>query len=175
MYFIKNIFIFTFLLTVFILIPTTIIKAQTAPTNGLVGHWTFDDGAGAVAKDSSGNGNDGTLVNGPTWTAGKVGGALQFDGNNKTRVIANVANNMPEFTACVWVNPDSLTNIDGDPIIYLLNKGFMLTVDNSGILSFKILTSSSYSSVSGSVNISTGVWQNICGVYRGVGIISDIS
>lgn len=39
-----------------------------APTAGLVGHWKFDEGTGTVAADSSGNGNNGTLTNGPTWT-----------------------------------------------------------------------------------------------------------
>ena len=32
------------------------------------------------AADSSGNGNTGTLVNGPIWTAGRIAGALSFDG-----------------------------------------------------------------------------------------------
>ena len=36
--------------------------------------------AGTVAYDSSGNGHDGNLTNGPTWTDGKIGGALSFDG-----------------------------------------------------------------------------------------------
>lgn len=40
-----------------------------APTSGLIGHWKLDDGSGTTAVDSSGNGNNGTLVNGPTWTA----------------------------------------------------------------------------------------------------------
>ena len=47
---------------------------------GPVAHWTFDDGAGTVAIDSSGNGNDGILVGDPQWVAGKIGGALEFDG-----------------------------------------------------------------------------------------------
>ena len=37
---------------------------------------------GTVAYDSSGNGNDGNLINGPTWTDGKIGNALSFDGVN---------------------------------------------------------------------------------------------
>jgi hypothetical protein len=49
---------------------------------GLVGWWKFDEGSGTVAYDSSGNGNDGNLTNGPTWTDGKIGGALSFDGVN---------------------------------------------------------------------------------------------
>jgi len=47
-----------------------------------VAHWTFDEGAGTVAADSSGNGNDGTLVGDPQWVAGVVGGALEFNGDD---------------------------------------------------------------------------------------------
>ena len=46
----------------------------------LVGHWRFDEGSGTIASDSSGNGNNGTLVAGPTWVNGRFGGALEFDG-----------------------------------------------------------------------------------------------
>ncbi len=48
--------------------------------SGLSGWWKFDEGSGTNAADSSGNGNTGTLTNGPTWTNGVVGGALNFDG-----------------------------------------------------------------------------------------------
>ncbi len=47
-----------------------------------VGYWKFDEGSGTVAKDSSGNGNDGTLMNSPAWVDGKYGKALQFDGRD---------------------------------------------------------------------------------------------
>jgi hypothetical protein len=41
----------------------------------LVGHWTFDDGAGAIAVDSSGNGNDGVIESGgdSVWVEGQLG------------------------------------------------------------------------------------------------------
>ncbi len=49
----------------------------------LVGYWKFDEGSGTTAYDASGHGNNGTLTNGPTYTAGKVGGyALSFNGVN---------------------------------------------------------------------------------------------
>ena len=57
--------------------------------NGLVGWWKFDEGSGTVAYDSSGNGNDGNLNNGPTWTTGKIGGALSFDGANDFLEVSN--------------------------------------------------------------------------------------
>lgn len=51
-------------------------------TGKLVGQWKFDDGQGTVAKDSAGNYN-GILKGGVSWTKeGKVGGALNFDGND---------------------------------------------------------------------------------------------
>src|SRR3972149_11340288 len=44
---------------------------------GLVGEWHFD----GDAKDTSGNGNDGTIY-GATFVDGKFGKALSFDGVN---------------------------------------------------------------------------------------------
>jgi len=55
------------------------IKPASAQT-GLVGYWKFDEGSGNTAHDSSGNGNTGTLTNGPVWVDGKYGKALKFDG-----------------------------------------------------------------------------------------------
>ena len=51
-------------------------------TAGLIASWHLDESSGGSIIDSSGNGNTGTLVNGPTWVDGVHGPALQFDGNN---------------------------------------------------------------------------------------------
>jgi len=50
----------------------------------LVAHWKFDETSGLTAFDSSGYGNDGTLIGmeGTEWTTGMVGGALQFAGTS---------------------------------------------------------------------------------------------
>ena len=55
----------------------------TTTLSGLVGYWTFDDGSGTTAADSSGNGYTATLVNGPTWITGKIGGAISANGVNQ--------------------------------------------------------------------------------------------
>ncbi len=39
----------------------------TGTEPNLVGYWRFDDGSGANSVDATGNGNDATLINGPTW------------------------------------------------------------------------------------------------------------
>jgi len=45
----------------------------------IMGIWLFDEGKGDIAKDSSGNQNDGTLE-APKWVDGKFGKALEFNG-----------------------------------------------------------------------------------------------
>lgn len=69
---------------IFVFIVTAIIAAAQvgAAEDGLVAEWHFDEGSGSILKDSSGNGNNGTIY-GATWTTdGKFGTALQFDRND---------------------------------------------------------------------------------------------
>ena len=54
----------------------------------VAGVWLFDEGSGNIARDFSGNGNDGVLVDSPgfsnddlpTWETGQFGTAVAFDG-----------------------------------------------------------------------------------------------
>ena len=56
----------------------------TAQARGdLIAYWPFDDGSGSTAIDTTGGGNDGTLVNSPTWVPGVFGTALSFNGSNQ--------------------------------------------------------------------------------------------
>jgi hypothetical protein len=72
----------------------------------LVGWWKFNDGSGTVAKDSSGRGNHGTIVN-PDWVAGKFGGALNFTGTNYVDVPADSWSTIKsQATVCFWAYGD---------------------------------------------------------------------
>jgi len=48
----------------------------------IAGVWLLDEGKGAVAADSSGNGHDGKITGSPVWIDGKFSKALQFAGGN---------------------------------------------------------------------------------------------
>lgn len=85
----------------------------------LVGHWTFDDGAGETAADSV-NGNDATWMGGSgnnTWVSGLIGGATLHndeDGGNgeehfATGAIAQLAG-ANKLTLTIWFNQDSDEN-----------------------------------------------------------------
>jgi hypothetical protein len=77
-------------------------------TRGLVAYWSFDEGSGNIAYDASGNGNHGTLTNGPKWTHGKIGGALSFDGvDDYVQVPDSPVLTPKSFTVSSWIYPFS--------------------------------------------------------------------
>ncbi len=80
----------------------SVMAGSAGAAGSMVGWWKLDDGFGTVAKDSSGNGRDGTLVNGPVWTAGKIGDALEFNGKDS---FARV----PDSSALTFAVTDSYT------------------------------------------------------------------
>jgi flagellin-like protein len=51
--------------------------AVTPNIGGLVGYWSFNDGAGLIATDTSGSANHG-VITGAEWVDGKYGKALEF-------------------------------------------------------------------------------------------------
>ncbi|MCP4453520.1 MAG: LamG domain-containing protein [Planctomycetes bacterium] len=51
----------------------------------------FDENSGTTATDSSGNNNVGTVMGDAQWVAGKVGGALAFDGVDDMVVVSQNA------------------------------------------------------------------------------------
>jgi hypothetical protein len=86
------------------------VRQEYEGVTNLVGYWKFDEGNGTTAYDSSGNGNNGTLVNGPTWVDGKSGKALSFDGIDDYLDAGNgpslqFGNN---FTLEAWIKPNNM-------------------------------------------------------------------
>jgi hypothetical protein len=78
--------------------------------NGLVSAWAFDEGTGTSLADSSGKGNTGT-ASGTTWTTGKYGGALTFNGAPTSWVTVPDNNTLDLNTASTleaWVYPTAL-------------------------------------------------------------------
>jgi hypothetical protein len=91
------------------------VTEVTSVSDALAGYWNFDEGAGALLVDNSGNGNDGTLMNFPgddsQWVAGRIGGALNFRGpvNGDYVVVPNYPKPNATLTVCAWVWADSRT------------------------------------------------------------------
>ena len=68
----------------------------------------FTEAAGFSTVDSSGNGFNGTLVNGPVWTSGHGGNAILFDGvDDKVVLPAALDIATLPFTLEAWIQPTS--------------------------------------------------------------------
>jgi len=92
----------------------------------VAGVWLFDEDMDDEAKDSSGNGNDGMINGGVTWTKdGKFGGALEFDGidgwvevpdNDEAEFPAGV-----DFTIACWLK---VTTPEAEPPMIIAKHYF---------------------------------------------------
>jgi hypothetical protein len=86
------------------------VPTFTDVTSGRVGWWKLDDASGGSASDSSGSGNTGTLTNGPTWTTGRINGAVNFDGGNDRIDLGSnlsILQNVSQASLTAWVNANS--------------------------------------------------------------------
>ncbi|MHC4249871.1 MAG: SUMF1/EgtB/PvdO family nonheme iron enzyme, partial [Planctomycetota bacterium] len=81
--------------------PAVVAAFPDALGRGLVGHWKFDGTEGAAARDSSGKGAHGKIT-GAVRVAGKLGGALSFDGSGDT-VEFGAADVGPPWSLGLWV------------------------------------------------------------------------
>lgn len=88
------------------LIPQTTVKTPTK--NGLVSQWTFSEGSGTKTNDTSGLGNNGTLVNSPAWITGKVGKALNFNGTTNYVSLTRSPFSGTSFSIAGWVKLSAL-------------------------------------------------------------------
>ncbi|MEK7090561.1 MAG: LamG-like jellyroll fold domain-containing protein, partial [Patescibacteria group bacterium] len=114
----------------------TVNKSQSTGTlkDGLVGHWTFDEKDmpnDQTAGDASGQGNNGTLTNDPVRAIGRIGQALNFDGNNDyvnlgTRIGPD---NLP-VTISGWINT---TNVSASEGIFSTDKTQASAHNHTGI------------------------------------------
>jgi hypothetical protein len=112
--------------TLIVCVNLIVITLILAPQNdaeidpeSIAGAWLFDEGGGDTTRDSSGKGNDGELVNGPEWVAGKFGKALEFDGkDDSVEVPDNDTLDVTAITLTAWVKSEANLLLDGNVIVY---------------------------------------------------------
>jgi len=108
--------IFAILALTIVFISANTSKADLI-TNGLVAYWSLDADsiAGTDVKDIIG-GNNGVLVGNPVAVAGKVKGALEFDGASSVDITGTDSlnfNGKSEMTVSAWVKAASAEPVKG--------------------------------------------------------------
>ncbi len=152
-----------------------------AAQSGLVGYWTFEEGAGTNTADLSGNNFTGTFDNvatwgGPAWTNSPLGtNCLRFDGVNDRVVVGNPTELRltGAMTISTWILPRAF-NTSGRIVAKQGgsgSRGWSLNVENttgpgkSG--AFMVASSASaLVSVVTSTSLASNQWVHLCGVYE---------
>ncbi len=149
---------------------TAIVPDASCLPSGLVGAWSLDEGSGTLAADSSGSSNHGTLVNGPNWTPGIRGQALQFNQVDYVQIPSTPSLNMQTaITIEGWVY---VTGSDpGGYNSYLLDKHnrYSLLVEDDETINFLINYPSLQVRTTQAIPLNS--WHHIAGTYdRTLGI-----
>lgn len=102
------------------------VQIQNIVTNGLVGYWSFDEGSGTLAADSSGFGDTATLNTGATWTTNAVLGTSALLLNAASASSASVPDSTAleisgDLTISMWVKHNGLPTTNS--WMYYLEKG----------------------------------------------------
>ena len=156
---------------------TSALRAQELPTTGLMARWDFEEGSGAIAHDTSGNGNDGTLdnyVDDSQWVAGRFGGGLAFTGQASNRLVvpdsptigADLVNS---FSVSAWFKSNVVLPAGGTGA-GLLEKGnayFLLQGVASGGMNLLLKKGGANSTVPLGQDLAANTWHNLAGVFDG--------
>jgi hypothetical protein len=94
------------LVTIVALVPGGVARALDVLTDpALIGWWTFDEGSGTIAADSSANKRDGTFFQGsPAWVSGMHGSAVELRIPTLIQVPA-LGLTLSQATMAGWIKP----------------------------------------------------------------------
>jgi hypothetical protein len=150
-------------LTLWLNTKTVAQAAVINPHPGLIGWWSFNEGSGTIAGDSSGYGNNGTVY-GATWTTGKYGTALSFNGLSNYVAVPNSQSLQitGAITLMAWVK----TSDSNKQAVITESGGYLLYVGTGGdgaVYGYLYGTTSSW--IGGTTNIADGLWHLIALTY----------
>lgn len=94
------------------IVAAAVVVASGPASAELIGYWALDDGGGTTAVDGSGNANHAAFNSGtPNWTAGFIGGAVDFPAGNtnyfNTAALDELAGPATGLTTSAWIRADT--------------------------------------------------------------------
>ena len=140
--------------------------------------YTFNEGAGTIGNDTSGSGNHGS-ISGATWSTGKNGGGLSFDGINDYVSVPRI--NHDEVSVCAWFYKNANDTTSNDAIFsgfrsnssLQLREGFDVRFPSTAPNTIEFLSitqdgsgTRSTRTVRRNLGNSLGAWHHIAGTYN---------
>ena len=139
----------------------------------LILHWRFDEGSGNIAHDSSGNGHDG-IIEGATWTVGKIDSCLEFGGDGD-RVVdenaPNYLNGLDALSIAIWIKSDVAPTDKGfiiceqpdggDNIITMRYDSAGANGGGTSLLKMAVVAPNDEQQLESSSNLQVTEWQHV--------------
>jgi hypothetical protein len=137
--------------------------------SGLVAAFSFDEGTGTTALDASGNALNGA-ISGATWSTGRNGGALAFDGvDDRVTVADHALLDVTRLTVSAWIRPTVRT-----PWMTVVmketpdNLAYALYANNDASRpAGEVLVSGVIRIATGTAAVSTTAWTHLAYTYDG--------
>lgn len=146
----------------------TSMSLANPATDGLVGYWSFDEGAGEVVADVTGNGHDGEFAGKPKWVDGVFNSALEFDGVDDHVVVSddNALDLTDEITMMAWFSPnEALTSrrlmVKNDSIFIIFDFG-----NSKDSIDFLVKPDNKFAE-STTTDWEIGKWYHFAGTFDG--------
>ncbi len=144
-------------------------------TGSQVALWKLDETSGNVAKDSAGS-NNGTLVGNPQWqpSAGKIGGALELDGDGDFVKIGRESDFdiTEQITISAWIKVNQFDK-EWQAVIAKGDSAWrMQRNQNEDSLEFacsglKIPSGAPWGNLFGKKSVNDGQWHHVVCIYDG--------
>jgi hypothetical protein len=158
-----------------------LLSLSGVSTAEMVAYWPLDEDIGGITPDMSGNGLDGTLVDGPSFAAGMFGSAIQLDGSNTQYVDCGTdpAFDITEqLTVAAWIKMEHvddrqpIVNKEGDGI-----RGVGYRVESPGTVHVQLYKTGGAvkTDLYSTINLEADRWYHVAYTYEFVGDGSSIT
>ena len=158
------------------------VPGDTTSCASPVGEWKMDENTGVNAYDTSGNSNNGALGVGssvPTWTVGKIGSALNFDGTDDlvNAGSATTLDDMSTISVTAWVYArgagETLGRIIDKSTDTSASNGYIIGVNGAGTVTLRVDHGATDLNCNGSV-VDINSWSHITITWDGTANCSGV-
>ena len=137
----------------------------------LVAAWLFDEDQGLKTADASGNGHDGD-IKGAKWVQGKIGAALEFNGDGNIVEIPHHADfDLTEYTISAWIKtePTGLwqTVIGKEPVAGSPRNYGVFVAGDTKLLGVNYTTAGTWKTAFSKRVAADGKWHHVAATFDG--------
>ena len=159
------------LMMLIVLLCSTRICVADVLEDALVGAWLFDEDQGLKAKDASGNGHIGD-IKGAKWIQGKIGTALEFDGNGHiVEIPHDKAFDLTEYTASAWVKTEPngkwQTVLGKEPVAGNPRNYGIFIAGDTNLLGVNYTTGGAWKTAFSKTVAADGKWHHVAATFDG--------